>query len=762
MAENTALTKRYPGSQPFQREQRRIFFGRNQDIENLFRTVNVNDLTVLYGDSGLGKSSLLNAGVIPRFTEQGVTAVFPRFYGYNKDNPTDPLLNILTQLRQAAKSRHDEHELDELGEETVFMSAVESDPEKQSLWQQVKSILWRQNEMQAALARREATTQVVPEAFGDEAERGRPGLILVFDQFEELFSYPPEMVENFGRAFGELLDNRMPEAFRKKFYEQIKSSGGKAISAEEMAFVEKSLPLKIVLGIRFDRLGMLKQIAQFYPNILLNQNLFRLLPLSREQGREAIVKPAREDGPFVTPRFHYAPETLDAILDYLTEDNSPVDTTQLQIICQYVENKVVTSEDQVVRPEDVGDLREISQNYYNEVIQSLPAGEQGWVQDMVENRLIFEQDHLRLSLYGKQITTIYPGISAGTLESLVGTHLLRVEERSGELIYEISHDALVAPILAQKKIRDDETERQRLVAEAETERQRVLAEAEAERERMMAEAKAQREREAAERQAIEAENERQRLRRQRRTLWRFSLIATALAIVALSGAGLAVYQTHQARDARREAEKQRELAVINYQKAEQSRDTAIQLNNQLLAAQRDLRSATYERRLEQAKNFMDQKRFADALPILEEAQATEAPDRDEAELRALIARCNAEIPRETRFKNLNQQADALRDQKNYLDAYRLYREAQALNFDNADVQPKLDFCSSELRSRLDEELRRAETFLEDGNDCRDASDTFNRFVEPILATLQPDRTEGLGKKSEEIRALIRKRCPRKN
>ena len=96
--------KRYPGSQPFQRDQQHIFFGREQDIENLYRTINLNDLTVLYGDSGLGKSSLLNAGVIPKFTDQGVTALFPRFYGYNKDNPADPLKNILSQLRQAAKT----------------------------------------------------------------------------------------------------------------------------------------------------------------------------------------------------------------------------------------------------------------------------------------------------------------------------------------------------------------------------------------------------------------------------------------------------------------------------------------------------------------------------------------------------------------------------------------------------------------------------------------------------------------------------------
>ncbi|HNM25395.1 MAG TPA: hypothetical protein PKL15_08200, partial [Saprospiraceae bacterium] len=364
--------KRYPGSQPFQRDQQHIFFGREQDIENLYRTINLNDLTVLYGDSGLGKSSLLNAGVIPKFTDQGVTALFPRFYGYNKDNPADPLKNILSQLRQAAKTLPPDGNPGDLGEETVFMSSVQNDPEQQTLWQQVKSVLWRQNKLQELAIARAGNAPSSNGSPGEEEadnarpNQGKPGYILVFDQFEELFSYPNEDIIAFGRAFGELLDNRMPEGFRKEFYTRIKSEGGSSFSAEEMDFMEKSLPLKIVIGIRFDRLGLLKQLAQFYPNILLNQNLFRLLPLNIKQGRQAIVNPARQDGPFTTPKFEYADETLDAILSYLTEakENASVDTTQLQIICQYAENKVVREEGQIIRPEDLGDLRDISKNYY--------------------------------------------------------------------------------------------------------------------------------------------------------------------------------------------------------------------------------------------------------------------------------------------------------------------------------------------------------------------------------------------------------------
>ena len=62
---------RYPGVTPFSTEQAHIFFGRNQDTDELYRLIRREPLVVLYGKSGLGKSSLLNAGIIPRSLQEG-------------------------------------------------------------------------------------------------------------------------------------------------------------------------------------------------------------------------------------------------------------------------------------------------------------------------------------------------------------------------------------------------------------------------------------------------------------------------------------------------------------------------------------------------------------------------------------------------------------------------------------------------------------------------------------------------------------------
>ena len=62
---------RYPGAQPFDTGQQDIFFGRDKDTDLIYKRIRLDQITVIYGKSGTGKSSLVNAGVIPRAEEDG-------------------------------------------------------------------------------------------------------------------------------------------------------------------------------------------------------------------------------------------------------------------------------------------------------------------------------------------------------------------------------------------------------------------------------------------------------------------------------------------------------------------------------------------------------------------------------------------------------------------------------------------------------------------------------------------------------------------
>jgi ribosomal protein L29 len=230
---------RYPGSIPFSRLHRKLFFGRKEDEALLARHISVNKLMVLHGKSGLGKSSLLNAGLIPRMEEEyGLYPVFVRLGSYQEGKPASPLYIFSERLRA------------ELGSFESPLDAIESaDP---SLWQYAKSL---------ELARPE-----------------HRGLLLIFDQFEELFSYPEAGVRLFKEELAELLHDRMPELFRLKLQQAVK----KGLAPQVVAAARKPLALKVVLSLRSDRLSELEQLSSTIPAILHNR--YELLPMDPEEG----------------------------------------------------------------------------------------------------------------------------------------------------------------------------------------------------------------------------------------------------------------------------------------------------------------------------------------------------------------------------------------------------------------------------------------------------------------------------------------------
>jgi hypothetical protein len=65
----------YAGLEPYTEAQREYFFGRDRDQPIVSSNLYAAPLTILYGASGAGKSSVLMAGVIPHLRQQPRTAV---------------------------------------------------------------------------------------------------------------------------------------------------------------------------------------------------------------------------------------------------------------------------------------------------------------------------------------------------------------------------------------------------------------------------------------------------------------------------------------------------------------------------------------------------------------------------------------------------------------------------------------------------------------------------------------------------------------
>ena len=66
------------GLDAFTEETSEYFYGRDAEAEELFRRVKREPLTVLFGMSGLGKTSLVRAGLFPALRAEGFLPVYIR------------------------------------------------------------------------------------------------------------------------------------------------------------------------------------------------------------------------------------------------------------------------------------------------------------------------------------------------------------------------------------------------------------------------------------------------------------------------------------------------------------------------------------------------------------------------------------------------------------------------------------------------------------------------------------------------------------
>jgi len=89
------------GLASFTEETRAFFFGREAEIAELGRRVQRKLLTVLFGQSGLGKTSILRAGLVPRLRRQGYCPVYVRI-DYAPGTP-EPDEQIKQEIRITAR-----------------------------------------------------------------------------------------------------------------------------------------------------------------------------------------------------------------------------------------------------------------------------------------------------------------------------------------------------------------------------------------------------------------------------------------------------------------------------------------------------------------------------------------------------------------------------------------------------------------------------------------------------------------------------------
>jgi Novel STAND NTPase 1 len=410
---------RYPGSPPFADTDidRMLFRGRAVETDEVLHSILSYDLLLVYAVSGMGKTSLLTAGVLEPLRQRDYFPVIVRL-----NSPDTGMLGLIEQqIRQAADATPG---LELIHTPTVGAAATPPS----TLWDLFAELeLWRGNTLQQ--------------------------LVLVFDQFEELFTLPWDADERarFIEQFGEVVRrHRIP---------------GRGVDPARQALPPPNV--KVVLCMREDFLGQLEELAVSVPQIMHRR--FRLGALTPEQAQAAICEPAALDDPRLrTQRFSYSAGAAFTVLTFLrTKDErgkavvtDAIDPSQLQIICQHVERSILPGKsagpDGVVEitEGDLGGqegLRRIVGDFYRRVLEEFQPKERKAIRHLCETGLI-SQTGRRLSQEEGEIYNHFD-VSSDTLRQLVDLRLLRSEPRVGSVYYELAHDTLTGPILSYRDVK---------------------------------------------------------------------------------------------------------------------------------------------------------------------------------------------------------------------------------------------------------------------------------------------------------------------
>jgi len=253
MLEAGALSEQspWPGMRPYREADTDFFYGRDAEIGDLLSRTNRSLLTLLYGRAGLGKTSLVRAGLAPRLMQRGFFPVYLRPRPL-LERGVDPVARVIETLAQAAKT----HDVEATGSFEAL-----------SLWElfhRESFDFWDAN-----------NRIVVP--------------VLVFDQFEEVFQVLDESSSALPRikilldSISELVENRVP----------ARLTAMDIPDSDDYRFDMSSADYRVILSFREDYLPHVRQLRAIVPSVIENhvrlEPLDGVSPLGRELLSEAPV-----------------------------------------------------------------------------------------------------------------------------------------------------------------------------------------------------------------------------------------------------------------------------------------------------------------------------------------------------------------------------------------------------------------------------------------------------------------------------------------
>lgn len=289
-------------------------YGRDNEINTVSNGIIKNLQTIIYGQSGVGKSSLLFAGIFPNLRKKNFFPVFIRLGTIEQTNYTQVIKERV--IEDSAK------EMKDLGKPALKCTSIKEDES----FMQNKNDLWY-------FFHTTRFTDYNNNIFIP---------VLVFDQFEEIIN-----------------DRIKYSSARDMLLELYALLDNSRIVPDE--FIQYS-NYRIVISLREDYLYCLEELIDKYNLSELRHNRFRIKWMNETNARTVITKTFDESIESDTDRI------CDAIIKKATNESGDISTICLSLVCSIIDIK---SQGRRIKYTDLNDIDKDIYKYYNQKLSGI-------------------------------------------------------------------------------------------------------------------------------------------------------------------------------------------------------------------------------------------------------------------------------------------------------------------------------------------------------------------------------------------------------
>lgn len=387
----------YVGPRSFRRDE--ALYGRDREVQELLDLLIAERIVLLYSPSGAGKTSLLQAALVPALERESFTVRPMMRVSRNPDDELKPgtfnryVLSALSDLEEAAPKQ-----LQKSPAQLAGMS------------------------FEHYLAQ---SVTVASASSRNSTEDSTASEVLIFDQFEEILTIDPADLHT-----------------KRQFFAQV---GAALRDRRRWA----------VFSMREDYIAGLDPYLRLLPTRL--RTTYRLDLLGELAARQAIQGPVQA----LQAGIEFTDSAAAMLVDNLRRirvqrpDGSVddqqlgpyVEPVQLQVVCRNLWEKLPPETTQIVGANvaEIGNVDTALADYYAQNVKAAAASDahERAIRQWVEDWLITEQGIRAQVLMGADRSE---GLDNASIWALVNAHLVRGEKRRGATWFELAHDRLIDPV----------------------------------------------------------------------------------------------------------------------------------------------------------------------------------------------------------------------------------------------------------------------------------------------------------------------------